>query len=270
MTDLAKQDIVIRNDTELLWALDQYDAWSVQQAKGTDSGIANMLAFLREHAFVQKRPFRPALIERMMGEVREAEKAAYLLNRDLSLVIKYIADMMEHHPEQMDYDETLCYASRFLFEFDLRPWKGSKNEIAVAGSRHKYLQSLDNRTLFYMSHASGDFAKKTSELKELKTNAARPLLITSILKDYYNIPFYIGFHMQAFQEGAVLSQAVYDYLFSERSRGQLSSLLPPDGPIEVDHNRNDWVWKPENRKWIAEDWEKPITLDPRFRERMLS
>lgn len=269
MTGQPEQQLIIQDDKELHWALDQYFTWSGEKAGGTDSGIANMLGFLRNSVFIEERPFRPLLIQRLVGVLREAEQAAFLMNRDLALVVRYITDMIEHRSDVIDYDETFCYASMFLFEFDLERWSGSKNELKVSGVRHQYLQPLRSRYLYYWSLVSGDYETETEAVKEIDARASRSLLITGILKGYYNIPFYVGYKMQAFQEGAVLSEAIYDYVFSKRSRGSLSSLLPPDGPVDVDYSRNGWVWAPENRKLIGEDWEPPIEMDPRFREMML-
>lgn len=269
MTGQPERPLVIQDDKELRWALDQYFIWSGEKAGGTDSGIANMLGFIRNFVFIEGRPFRPLLIQRLVGVLREAEHAAFLMSRDLALVVRYITDMLERHSDGIDYYETFCYASMFLFEFDLERWSGSKNELKVSGARHQYLQSLRKRYLYYWSLVSGDYETETEAVKELDARASRPLLITGILRDYYNIPFYVGYKMQAFQEGAALSEAIYDYVFSERSRGHLSSLLPSDGPTEVDYSRNGWVWAPENKKWIGEDWEQPIEMDPRFREMMM-
>jgi hypothetical protein len=110
-------------------------------------------------------------------------------------------------------------------------------------------------------------------MKKISDDKSQTLHITATLKNYYDIPYYIGYLMQAFQEGAAIAQAIYDYIFSERSRGELSTLLPKNGPIIVDQSKNKWPWMPENYYWIVgeEDEEPRVTsLDPRFKEVMMN
>lgn len=251
------QEIIIADDAQLVVALERYS--QVAKVLGCGSGIENMLSMLQD-AVINGQKFRELLKTRFYENCDEALESAKSINENLYTAFRYLVNRLRHDELEVDYDPNFLYMIDFvggwLFDHEADP---NVSGSLIAAHYSGYFSNIMKSVVVYR------ILEKPDEEITKKDIRGTELTITSVLKNYYNIPLYINYHQQAWGEAAEIANAVYDYVFSPKARGNLSNLLPPQGELLVDWRRNKhWMFDLKNEHWLTTGIENTDRIDPRF------
>ncbi|UHS59559.1 hypothetical protein [Agrobacterium vaccinii] len=247
----------IRDDSDADKVIRHYLACNNQTVGG--SGIEGMLLLLRD-CLRQGTNFREKLRERLFSECYDALGDAAKLSTDLYTAFTYVVNKVERNELEADYDPVFYY----MIEFTGNWFHNNENLKSVRESKSRslfssYFGNIRNSIVIYRILEEPDDPSTKNGVKKTE------VIVTSILRNYYNIPFYIAYHQEAWGEAATLASAVYDYVFDASARGRPSNLLPKSGELTINWRRNaDWIFDPANRHWLTSGVENTDHIEPRF------
>lgn len=248
---------LIQDDSDADKVIRNYLACDNQTVEG--SGVEGMLLLLRD-CLQQGINFRQKLRERFFIECYEALDGAANLSTDLYTAFTYVVNKIEKNELDADYDPVFYY----MIEFAGNWFHNNENLKSVRESNSRsvfssYFGNIRNSVIIYriLEEPNDQYTKDSAKETEV--------IATSVLRNYYNIPFYIAYHQEAWGEAATLARAVYDYVFDPSARGRPSNLLPISGELTINWRRNaDWIFDPANRHWLTSGVENTDQIEPRF------
>ena len=244
----------IETDAEVIAATIRYEHWIKLQRLNHNDGVSQMLVFLRE-TLQSGVPLTAALRQRSEPQLDAMVVAADKVDNRLSYAVRAVIAAFRADPNSISYDPRLLYFGTVIRMAPLLFPETNERSKVEAINNTTFERAIFSKTYYALILGS-------PELKPSDTNVQDGLehFETAVLKSYFNISYHCNniSGRNVWQEGEEIALGIYAFIQSQKSRGQLCSLLPSDGPETVDWRRNDWVHLPVHKAWLNYQDEKDL------------
>lgn len=232
MTESTESSLTDQGILDLITA---FGDWQREAGVGSNGGLWQMLAFLRE-AIESGETLYARMLERQRKAAQDLVDRARNLPLDGPLAAAYLAERLQDDPADLDYDCAFFVCGDYFDEV------ADKIDQAPAPSAMARYNSLFNlaigdRTLGYWSV----YQSKTPRSSAFAA-LARPV-ITDILHRGFPIPLFVDsmqMGLGAWDEGREIALQINKHITSAPSQGQGCSLYPPQVTLPIDWQRNAW------------------------------
>lgn len=235
----------LASDDDVILAINRFDHWVKKQNLNYTDAVSQMLHFLR-NSILNNIPLRTSLTDRMKPDFEEIIEDAKKVDPRIFYAASYISER---------YFSNISFAAtrpKFLYMGNLVRmtqfvFGDGRAAIGVVANYNTILKQAFRSKTRYASCLNNNEEVDDRERKE-----AFKLFDVATLENYYNISYHNDniSGRATWAEGEEIALGIYNFIRSPESRGLLCSLLPPDGPLEVDWSDHQWVFEPINQQWL--------------------